>query len=200
MCSDSNFLFFIDTGVSRAELNTVKNNVPDTYILSTSDLNVDYTQDDSVHAYAKPKQAQRLGKMVSTIICGDGKDPAFSAGPTLVDIEYDGDSVILTYDNVGTGLKFDGGEYKGGFFLLYDGDYNGGTNALGVPHAYQPRNFVEIKDKNAVEIIAPDKIKITGTEEVLGAAYNILGEYSFPRHVNLCNGYGVPAVSFVEFR
>ena len=203
MCSDYNSMFYIDTGVVRGELNTVKAAVKDTYILASSDLYSDYSHGDSVHAFCKPQMAVRLGKMIATAVYGDGKDFSLSAGPTLTDIEYNGSSAVLTFDNVGTGLKFEGDKYSGGLFLMYAGEYdssNGKMNMSQAQPAYAPRNFVEVKDDNAVEIIAPNKIRVTGTEDILGVGYNIVGEYCFPNSCGICNSYNVPAAAFVEYK
>ena len=186
--------FYMDFGVSRAELQRAAYNLDNALVVPSSDLNTEINSPfDSVHTYCKPAMAQRLSDVISATVYGKGKLEN-SVGPMIENIEYSGDCVTLTFD---TDVKFDG-EYAGGFYLLYTGSYSGGYSRCGSAHAYYPRNFVEVTDKNKVEIINGNQIKITGSQTILGVGYHIVAERYFPANVNLCNTLGIPALSFID--
>lgn len=104
---------------------------------------------------------------------------------------YDYFHELLTFDYVGDGLEFYGGDYMGGIFVIAEG-----TGGLPEYPATSPRNF---KHPSSVEIISANQIEVKYSDTICGVAYNIETENCFPYDVNLCNSYGIPAPAFVDY-
>jgi hypothetical protein len=87
-----------------------------------------------------------------------------------------GKKAILTYENVGDGLKTaDGGTAVKGFVL------------------YRKNCSVNDRGEITATITAPNQITVESTSSITGLAYNAITYNVFGVDVNLCNSEGVPA-------
>ena len=99
-------------------------------------------------------------------------------GPILVSMEVleGGKKAILTYENVGEGLKTtDGGNIVKGFQI------------------YRKNVSLNPRAELTATITAPNQITIESDNSISGLAYNAITYNVFGVDVNLCNSEGVPA-------
>ena len=99
-------------------------------------------------------------------------------GPVLVSMEVleDGKKAILTYENVGDGLKTsDGGTAVKGFVL------------------YRKNCSLTTRGELTATITAPNQITIESSSSITGIAYNAITTNFFGNEINLCNSEGTPA-------
>ena len=99
-------------------------------------------------------------------------------GPILVSMEVleGGKKAILTYENVGEGLKTtDGGNTVKGFVL------------------YRKNCSISNRGEITATITAPNQITVECTASISGLAYNAITYNVYGVDVNLCNSEGVPA-------
>ena len=158
--------------------------LPNSYQVVSSDLWLDDTYWNTLHPNCKFEQGQRAAKVAAAVqgLCKMEE----AAGPILVSVEWDesGKKAILTYENVGDGLKTsDGGTDVTGFALL--------TNSYGLTQD-QGNNIV-------ATITAPNQITIESKRAFDGLAYNSVYWNVYGEHVNLCNSEGVPAGATLFF-
>ena len=145
---------------------------------ASSDLWTDNTYWNTLHPNCKYEQAERCAKIALSVL-GKGRQEE-GVGPVLVSIEVNGKTAVLTYENVGTGLKTaDGGNEVLGFAIIN-------------------RSYALIQDSGdniVATITAPNQITITSDRRITGIAYNSVYNYVYGQHVNLCNSFGVPAAA-----
>ena len=117
--------------------------------------------------------------MVAAVVNGEGEQSMVKAnGPILVSmtVSDDGKKAVLTYENVGDGLKTtDGGSEVKGFVL------------------YQKKCAIDTSVPVKAVITAPNQITIECDEEITGIAYNAVTVNVYGVDTNLCNSEGVPA-------
>lgn len=165
----------MDVGLIRSVLGSIPRMLPNSYVSASSDLWTDDTYWNTLHPNCKYEQAERCAKIALSVL-GKGRAEE-GVGPTLVSIEVSGKTAILTYENVGTGLKTaDGGKEVKGFAVI-------------------DRNFRLYGDNSIVSatITSENQITITANRRITGIAYNFIYWYEYGEHVNLCNSFGVPA-------
>lgn len=168
----------MDVGLIRAVLGSIPQILDNSYLVVSSDLWTDDTFWNTLHPNCKFEQAERAAHLAAGVMGLENIEEA--AGPTLVSMELseDGKTAVLTYENVGEGLKTsDGSEEIKGFGFIND-RYN--TTADG------GRNLV-------ATITAPNQVTITSPRAFTGIIYNFVYWNEYGEHVNLCNSYGVPA-------
>lgn len=168
----------MDVGVIRAVLGSIPRQLPNSYLSVSSDLWMDDTFWNTLHPNCKYEQAERCAKIAASLQ-GIGRQAA-ATGPILKSIELsaDGKTAILTYDNVGAGLKTsDGGKEVNGFCI---------TN---VNFRFVPNGTSDLK----ATITAKDQITVTASRKITGLIYNYVYNNVYGEHVNLCNSFGVPA-------
>lgn len=168
---------YMDVGLIRAAMGAIPQVLNNSYQVVSCDLWSDDTYWNSLHPNCKYEQALRAAELASAVL-GEGKSMAESTGPILVGIEMSEDkkTAILTYDNVGGGLKTcDGSDKVKGFTAL--------------------RNGFVTNTKASLEatITAPNQITITSNTTISGLAYNVITTYFYGKELNLCNSYGMPA-------
>ena len=87
-----------------------------------------------------------------------------------------GKKAILTYENVGEGLKTsDGGNTVKGFIL------------------YRKNCSVSSRGEITATITAPNQITVESSASITGLAYNAVTDNVYGVDINLCNSEGVPA-------
>jgi len=174
----------MDVGLIRSVMGSIPQILPNSHQVVSSDLWLDDTYWNTLHPNCKFEQGQRAAK-VAAAVQGLGKMEE-AAGPILVSVEWDesGKKAVLTYENVGDGLKTsDGGTDVTGFALL--------TNSYGLTQD-QGKNIV-------ATITAPNQITIESKRAFDGLAYNSVYWNVYGEHVNLCNSEGVPAGATLFF-
>ena len=196
MCAAVSSDAYIDLGGVRADESLAIKMTNNSYLISTSDLWTNKSYFEQVHLPAKPAMAKRLGQMMANIIYGNSNDISKSCGPIMTNVEYGDGEIIVTFDNVGDGLKFYGGTYTGGFTL--------NSEITIIPQGMFPVNGrirTPISDPKNVQIIGKDKVRIEcDYSEFAGIAYNACSANSFPANCNLCNSYNIPAVAFSSYK
>ena len=158
----------------RQYMGTIPNVTKNTHLCQSSDLWKDTKYENSLHPYVKWEQSVRMTNIILANVYGIG-DPAYVEGPSAVSIEYSDDkqSAVITFRNVGDGLRIEGDELKG--FIA-----NGSTKA-----------------KMTAEIIDKDKVRVTYTKSIKSVSYNAGLQDTFPETITLCNSEGVPCNSFI---
>ncbi len=160
--------------------------LPNAYRIISSDLNA-HLSGDVLHPDIKWEQAERLTAVASYVAYGQGT--ASVLGPILTNVEWAEDrmSAVLTYENVGDGLKtIDGSEEVWGFF----------------PYRKDLSASVALK----ATITAPNQITVVAKKALNGIAYHSVTSYGFNlgdinnRSLNLCNSDGIPAGATVFCR
>ncbi len=175
---------YIDIGNVRSELGTIPQKLDNCYIASSSDLWFDAAWNNNIYPYIKHLNAYRLTDVVMADKFSD-RSIDDVCGPVLKDVEYVSISkAYVTFDHVGAGLQtFDGsGEVKGIEIFI---NYNG--SGLWIPHEGKI-----ITGTNQITIDA-------GSWELWGVRYGQSAEATHPYVRTLCNAYGMPAISFVDF-
>ena len=102
-------------------------------------------------------------------------------GPVLVSmmLSEDKKTAVLTYENVGEGLKtIDGADAVKGFTLYKSG-------------------YVSANQTLTATITAPNQVTVTSSRAITGIGYNtaVTNFFGKKRDLNLCNSYGVPALA-----
>ncbi len=172
----------MDVGLIRAVLGRIPQMLPNSYVSVSSDLWLDDTFWNSLHPYCKYEQAERCAKIAASVMGIGNADAA--TGPILVSVEVseDGKTAILTYDNVGRGLKTsDGGDTVKGFGLI--------------DKSFRINNAANIK----ATITGKNQVTITARAKINGIIYNHIYYNVFGQQINLCNSYGVPAGATIVY-
>ena len=174
----------MDVGLIRSVMGSIPQILPNSYQVVSSDLWLDDTYWNTLHPNCKFEQGQRAAKVAAAVQGLRKMEEA--AGPILVSVEWDesGKKAVLTYENVGDGLKTsDGGTDVTGFALL--------TNSYGLT---QDQGKIIV-----ATITAPNQITIESKRAFVGLAYNSVSWNVYGEHVNLCNSEGVPAGATLFF-
>ena len=174
----------MDVGLIRSVMGSIPQILPNSYQVVSSDLWLDDTYWNTLHPNCKFEQGQRAAKLAAAVQ-GLGKMEE-AAGPILVSVEFSEDkkTAVLTYENVGEGLKTS----------------DGGTDVLGFALISKSYALTQDQGKNIVATItAPNQITIESKRAMDGIAYNSVYWNEYGEHVNLCNSYGVPAGATLMF-
>ncbi len=174
----------MDVGLIRAVMGSIPQILPNSYQVVSSDLWLDDTFWNTLHPNCKFEQGQRAAKLVAALQ-GIGKKEA-AAGPILVSVEWDesGKKAILTYENVGEGLKTS----------------DGGTDVKGFALASSSYGLTQDQGSNIVATItAPNQITLESKRSFTGIAYNSVFWNVYGEQINLCNSEGVPAGATLFF-
>lgn len=174
---------YMDFGYIRAEMGSIPLKLNNSYICVSSDLWNDRTFWNGLHPYCKDEQAKRLATMAEAVVLGrDTMNEG--AGPQLVKYEVSEDrhTVVLTFTNVGDGLK----------------TIDGSENVLGF-NAVKSNGDINDRAKNiTAKITAKDQVTIELKEYTMfGIAYDNITTNFFGKDLNLCNSEGVPAGAFI---
>lgn len=182
---NNNNNLFMDFGGVRAELGTIPQLLPETYIISSSDLWYDNTWWNNIHPYIKYAQASRLSEAVYQYHTMKS-NLELVVGPTLKDVDYvNAHKAILTFDHVGFGLT-----------TAY-----GNGNVLGIEILIDVNGQLVWHPHEGEIITGHDTITIdAGTFDLYGVRYNARTEARFPQQLTLCNSYNMPAIAFVDYR
>ena len=114
---------------------------------------------NNLHPNCKFEQSERAAILAAALNGEGGKTMAQGNGPILVSMEVleGGRKAILTYENVGEGLKTtDGGNTVKGFVL------------------YRKNCSINSRDKVTATITAPNQITIESNAGISGLAYNAI--------------------------
>ena len=174
----------MDVGLIRSVMGGIPQILPNSYQVVSSDLWLDDTYWNTLHPNCKFEQGQRAAKLAAAVQGLSKMEEA--AGPILVSIELSENkkTAVLTYENVGEGLKTS----------------DGGTDVLGF--ALVSKSYVLTQDQGTnivATITAPNQITIESKRAMDGIAYNSVYWNEYGEHVNLCNSYGVPAGATLMF-
>ena len=174
---------YMDLALIRSVVGAIPQTLSNSYVSVSSDLWADDTYFNSLHPDCKFGQGQRLAKLAAAVR-GDAGTLETATGPILEKAEFSEDrkTVVLTFTNVGEGLKTtDGGTEVKGFTFM--------------------RNSYTINNKKGstikAEITAPNQITVTCSASMKnGVVYNGAADNFFGNQINLCNSYGNPACAF----
>ncbi len=154
------------------------------YLIPASDF-LPRSPRDTLHPDNKWAITNRLAAVAAAVEYGQGTLDA-SLGPVLISVELseNGKTAVLTYANVGEGLKTsDGSENVKGFVAISS-------------------NFISQFNLRAT-ITAPNQITLTSVRALKGIGYNVLVTNGFSATkndtLNLCNSEGVPAGATIIF-
>ena len=169
---------YMDVGLIRAVMGEIQRVLPNSHQIVSTDLWSDDTFFNNLHPNCKFEQSERIATLAAALNGEAGKTEAQGNGPILVSMEVleGGKKAILTYENVGEGLKTsDGGNTVKGFIL------------------YRKNCSVNTRDEVTATITAPNQITIESNASITGLAYNAVTYNVYGVDVNLCNSEGVPA-------
>ena len=169
---------YMDVGLIRAAMGEIQRILPNSHQIVSTDLWSDDTFFNNLHPNCKFEQSERIATLAAAINGEAGKTVEQGNGPILVKMELSEDkkTAILTYENVGEGLKTtDGGSTVKGFVL------------------YRKNCSINDRDEVTATITAPNQITIESNASISGLAYNAITYNVFGVDVNLCNSEGVPA-------
>ncbi len=169
---------YMDVGLIRAVMGEIQRVLPNSYQIVSTDLWSDDTFFNNLHPNCKFEQSERIATLAAALNGEAGKTEAQGNGPILVSMEVleGGKKAILTYENVGDGLKTsDGGNTVKGFIL------------------YRKNCSVSSRGEITATITAPNQITIESSASITGLAYNAVTYNVYGVDVNLCNSEGVPA-------
>ena len=170
---------YMDIGSSRCELGMVPSILENSYVVSSSDLWKTVRWINNIHPPIKDLNAYRLTDIVLAVRFGQGNIDDV-CGPVVESCEFNGNTVAVTFEHVGSGLKT--------------------ADQTGIVRG------VEVLVNGVWTAVAGDYIRngnqlvITASGTVTGVRYNRNTEYTFPETINLCNGYNMPAVAFVQYK
>ena len=176
---------YMDVGMIRAVMGEIQRVLPNSYQIVSTDLWNDDTFFNNLHPNCKFEQSERLATLAAAVNGEAGKTTVQGNGPILVSMEIleGGKKAILTYENVGEGLKTtDGGTEVKGFML------------------YRKGCSLNTKGTVTAEITAPNQITVTSTASITGLAYNVITTNVYGEDINLCNSEGVPAGATVMLK
>ena len=176
---------YMDVGLIRAAMGEIQRILPNSHQIVSTDLWSDDTFFNNLHPNCKFEQSNRLAILAAALNGEGGKTVAQGNGPILVSMEVleGGKKAILTYENVGEGLKTtDGGTNVKGFML------------------YRKGCSINTKGTVTATITAPNQITIESTASITGIAYNIITTNVYGEEINLCNSEGVPAGATVMLK
>jgi hypothetical protein len=169
---------YMDVGLIRAVMGEIQRVLPNSHQIVSTDLWSDDTFFNNLHPNCKFEQSQRIATLAAAINGEAGKTVEQGNGPILVSMEVleGGKKAILTYENVGEGLKTtDGGNAVKGFYL------------------YRKNVSLNPKAELTATITAPNQITVECTASISGLAYNAITDNVYGVDINLCNSEGVPA-------
>ena len=169
---------YMDVGLIRAAMGEIQRILPNSHQIVSTDLWSDDTFFNNLHPNCKFEQSERTAILAAALNGEGGKTMAQGNGPILVSMEVleGGRKAILTYENVGEGLKTtDGGNTVKGFVL------------------YRKNCSINSRDKVTATITAPNQITIESNAGISGLAYNAITYNVYGVDINLCNSEGVPA-------
>lgn len=174
---------FMDLGLIRCVVGSIPQTLPNSYLSVSSDLWNDRTYFNNLHPDCKFGQGERLAKLAAAVR-GDAGTLESATGPIFESAEFSEDckSVVLTFTNVGEGLKTtDGGTEVKGFTFMRN------------PYVINTKKGATIE----AEITAPNQITVTCSVSMKnGVVYNGVADNYFGETINLCNSYGCPAGAF----
>ena len=176
---------YMDVGMIRAVMGEIQRVLPNSHQIVSTDLWSDDTFFNNLHPNCKFEQSNRLAILAAALNGEGGKTVAQGNGPILVSMEIleGGKKAILTYENVGEGLKTtDGGTNVKGFML------------------YRKGCSINTKGTVTATITAPNQITIESTASITGIAYNVITYNVYGVDINLCNSEGVPAGATVMLK
>lgn len=176
----------MDVGLIRAVLGSIPQYLDNSYLSVSSDLWLDRTFWNTLHPNCKFEQGQRTANLAAGVLGIIPMDEA--CGPVLKSIKLSkgGKKAVLTYDNVGSGLKTsNGGKKVKGFAILSDNF-----------KIIQP-NSVE---KFEAKITGRNEITITCSEEMKGIVYNCVMDNVYGEDINLCGSSGMPACAVLMYK
>ena len=169
---------YMDVGMIRAVMGEIQRVLPNSHQIVSTDLWSDDTFFNNLHPNCKFEQSQRIATLAAALNGEAGKTVEQGNGPILVSMEVleGGKKAILTYENVGEGLKTtDGGNTVKGF------------------HLYRKNVSLNPKAELTATITAPNQITIESSTGISGLAYNAITDNVYGVDINLCNSEGVPA-------
>lgn len=173
---------FMELGVIRAHLSSLPSVLENSYVAVSGDLwgNKDYY--NSLHPLCKLEQATRLADLADAVIYGD-KTMDEATGPILesVEISDDGLSAVLTFTNVGDGLKTS----------------DGGEDVKGIVVFLKKYASLTCEAPASARITAKNQITVTHTRAMKGFAYNWESDDLYGETINLSNSFGNPAPAFI---
>ena len=169
---------YMDVGLIRAAMGEIQRILPNSYQIVSTDLWSDDTFFNNLHPNCKFEQSERIATLAAAVNGEGGKTMAQGNGPILVSMEIleGGKKAILTYENVGEGLKTS----------------DGGTTVKGF-HVYRKNVSLNPRAELTATITAPNQITIVSDTSISGLAYNAITYNVYGVDVNLCNSEGVPA-------
>ena len=176
---------YMDVGMIRAVMGEIQRVLPNSHQIVSTDLWNDDTFFNNLHPNCKFEQSNRLAILAAALNGEGGKTVAQGNGPILVSMEIleGGKKAILTYENVGEGLKtVDGGTEVKGYVL------------------YRKGCSINTKGTVTATITAPNQVTIESTASITGIAYNIITYNVYGKDINLCNSEGVPAGATVMLK
>ena len=155
--------------------------IDNSYLVASYDVGVlSDSEPDMAHPYNKKPVGERLAYLALADLYDTRKYDVDDWGCPIPDsIEWSDDKAVITFKNVGKGLKIESGQELMGFYLL---DENGETTG---------RVAAEITKKNQVSITIPEKRR--GQFVAVGYACEAICP---PSSNNLVNSNDIPAVSF----
>ena len=169
---------YMDVGLIRAVMGEIQRVLPNSHQIVSTDLWTDDAFFNNLHPNCKFEQGERIAVLAAALNGEGGKTVEQGNGPVLVSMEIseDGKKAILTYENVGEGLKTsDGGTEVKGFAI------------------YRKNCALNTRAKLTAAITAPNQITVTSSSTITGLAYNAVTTNVYGVDVNLCNSEGVPA-------
>ena len=169
---------YMDVGIIRAAMGEIPRVLPNSHQIVSTDLWTDDTFFNNLHPNCKFEQAERAAILAAALNGEAGKTVAQGSGPVLVSMELseDGKKAVLTYENVGDGLKTS----------------DGGTDVRGF-RIYRKNCSIHPRAKVTATITAPNQITVESSEKITGLAYNAVTTNVYGVDINLCNSEGVPA-------
>ena len=169
---------YMDIGLIRSVMGSIPRTLSNSYQIVSSDVWTDNTFWNNLHPNCKFEQSVRAAVLAAAVNGEGGKTLTQGNGPVLVSMEVleGGKKAILTYENVGEGLKTsDGGTAVNGFLL------------------YRPNCSINKFVTVTATITATNQITVECETEIEGLAYNGITTNFFGKQINLCNSEGVPA-------
>jgi sialate O-acetylesterase len=176
---------YMDVGMIRAVMGEIQRVLPNSHQIVSTDLWSDDTFFNNLHPNCKFEQSQRIATLAAAINGEAGKTVEQGNGPILVSMEIleGGKKAILTYENVGEGLKTtDGGTTVKGFAM------------------YRKNVSLNSKAELTATITAPNQITIESNSTISGIPYNCITYNVYGVDFNLCNSEGVPAGATVMLK